>query len=146
MFGLLLVVIVQSCSGQEGTLEWGEITSPALEGNLICDPAKRPFAVYLPPGYEASQKRYPAFYALHGGGGSAGSMTGMRSTLDRMIGNGEIGEMIAVFVDGRTRFGGVGYWSSVTIGDYETYITRDLVSHVDAHYRTIPQPDNPEKL
>jgi enterochelin esterase-like enzyme len=141
-FGLLLVLMLQSCSSQEGTLECGEITSPALEGNLIGDPATRPFAVYLPPGYEASQKRYPAFYVLHGGGGSAESMTDMRSTLDRMIGNGEIGEMIGVFVDTTTRFGGIGFWSSVTIGDYETYITKDLVNHVDAHYRTIPQPDS----
>lgn len=67
----LPVVTISQIS--KGTLKWGEITSPALEGNLLGDPARRSFAVYLPPSYETSQKRYPAFYMLHGTGGSAGS-------------------------------------------------------------------------
>ena len=31
------------------------------------------------------------------------------------------------------------YSSSVTSGDWETYVARDLVVYVDGHYRTIPQ-------
>ena len=27
------------------------------------------FALYLPPGYESSQRNYPVLYLLHGGGG-----------------------------------------------------------------------------
>src|SRR6185295_9806735 len=30
------------------------------------------------------------------------------------------------------------YSSSVTTGDWETYVAGDLVAYVDAHYRTIP--------
>ena len=30
------------------------------------------------------------------------------------------------------------YSNSVTTGDWEAYIMRDLVSYVDARYRTIP--------
>ena len=135
----LLVLIMQSVAiGQEGTLEWGEITSSALEGNLLGDPATRRFAIYLPPSYQTSQKQYPAFYMLHGTWETAGTHTGLRHTIDRMIQNGEIGEMIAVFVDANNRFHANYYLSSVTLGDYETYITRDLVNYVDAHYRTIP--------
>jgi uncharacterized alpha/beta hydrolase family protein len=83
---------------QEGKLEWREIHSPALEGNLIGDPATRPFAIYLPPSYENSDKRYPAIYVLHGSTGNAGSMTSIKPVIDNMIRNGDIGEMIAVFV------------------------------------------------
>jgi S-formylglutathione hydrolase FrmB len=54
-----------------------------------------------------------------------------------MIHNTQIGEMIAVFVDGSNRLSGSQYRSSITIGDYETYIVKDLVNHIDANYRTI---------
>lgn len=37
-----------------------------------------------------------------------------------------------------TVFQGSMYSNSVTTGDWEGYITRDLVSYVDARYRTIP--------
>jgi S-formylglutathione hydrolase FrmB len=125
---------------QEGTLKWSEIRSPALENNLLGDPAIRPFAIYLPPSYEASEKlekRYPVIYVLHGSTGNANSMTYLKPTIDRMTQNGEIGELIAVFVDGSNKFTGSWYLSSKTIGDYETYIVRDLVKHIDANYRTI---------
>jgi len=53
----------------------------------------------------------------------------MKPKLDGMIRNGEIGEMIAVFIDGG---------NSWYVGEYEPYIARDLVQYVDGHYRTIP--------
>ena len=59
-----------------------------------------------------------------------------------MILNEEIQEAIAVFVDGSNRFGGSQYLSSPTIGDYETYIRRDLVNFIDKQYRTIPHRDS----
>jgi S-formylglutathione hydrolase FrmB len=34
------------------------------------------------------------------------------------------------------------YSSSVTTGDWETYIARDLVDYVDRHYRTLPQRES----
>ena len=121
--GLLLVLIVQSVAfAQEGTLVWDEITSAALGG------VTKRLGVYLPPSYEASQKQYPAFYALHGFDGQ-NSFTGMGSTMDQMIQNGKAREMIAIFPAGDHS----GY-----LGDYEPYIARELVQHVDAHYRTIP--------
>ena len=142
-FVLLSVLIISSLSlAQEGTYVWNEITSPALEGNLIGDPATRPFVVYLPPGYETSTKRYPVFYYLHGYTQRVEEPLGMRTQLDRMIANGETGEMIGVAVDASNRFRGSWYLSSATIGDYETYITRDIVEYVDTHYRTMPERES----
>ena len=62
--------------------------------------------------------------------------------MDRMILSEEIQEAIVVFVDGSNRFGGSQYLSSPTIGDYETYIRRDLVNFIDRQYRTIPHRDS----
>jgi enterochelin esterase-like enzyme len=45
--------------------------------------------------------------------------------------------MIVVLPDAKTVHNGAMYSSSVTTGDFENYIARDVVSYIDAHYRTI---------
>ncbi len=139
---LITLVMPLVTLAQEGNLEWGKITSPALEGNLIGDSATRSFAVYLPPSYETSDKLYPVIYLLHGYGGSPAGAAGIKPTIDFMIKNGDIGEILVVLVDGSNRFGGSFYRSSETIGDYEGYITNDLVNHIDSNYRTIAHRDS----
>jgi S-formylglutathione hydrolase FrmB len=46
-------------------------------------------------------------------------------------------EMIVVLPDSRTRHNGSMYSSSVTTGDFERYISNDVVEYMDATYRTI---------
>lgn len=46
--------------------------------------------------------------------------------------------MIFVFPDANNQLKGSIYLSSPTIGDYETYITQEVVDLVDTTYRTIP--------
>jgi S-formylglutathione hydrolase FrmB len=45
--------------------------------------------------------------------------------------------MIVVLPDSKTLHNGSMYSSSVTTGDFENYVARDVVSYIDAHYRTI---------
>jgi S-formylglutathione hydrolase FrmB len=45
--------------------------------------------------------------------------------------------MIVVLPDSKTIHNGSMYSSSVTTGDFERFIARDVVGYVDAHYRTI---------
>ena len=52
-------------------------------------------------------------------------------------------EMIVVLPDSKTVHNGSMYSSSVTTGDFEKFIARDLVAYIDAHYRTIPEPREP---
>ena len=127
-FVLLFVVVVSSPSfGQVGTMETGEITSTALGG------VTRKYLVYLPPSYTVSEKEYPSIYVLHGLTQDYLSRKGMSVTLNRMIQNGEIGEMIAVFVDAD---------DSYYVNEYEPYIVSELVDHIDARYRTIPDRES----
>jgi len=51
-------------------------------------------------------------------------------------------EMIVVLPDAKTVHNGSMYSSSVTTGDFENYVARDVVSYVDAHYRTIASRDS----
>ena len=47
------------------------LESAHLAGNLLGDPSERDLFVYLPPGYEESDRRYPTAYLLHAYGDSA---------------------------------------------------------------------------
>ncbi|MCB0195208.1 MAG: hypothetical protein KDJ65_24885 [Anaerolineae bacterium] len=126
----------------KGKLVKGQITSQALADNLIGDPATRHFYVYLPADYDTRDKHYPVIYVLHGFWGNESDYIGMGPELDKLTAGGEVGEMILVFLNADNKFGGSQYLSSPTIGDYERYITEELVSYIDANYRTLPQRDS----
>lgn len=135
---LLTVALAHNAMAQSGRIERGTISSAALAGNLFNDPTNRPYAVYLPPSYAQGQRRYPVFYMLHGRTGNIDSHLGeVQSALDSMIRTRQIGEMMAVFVDGQNALLGSFYRSSTATGDYETYIAHDLVNLIDARYRTL---------
>lgn len=50
------------------------IESSQLAGNLLGDPSERDLFVYLPPGYEESERRYPTAYLLQAYGETAQQM------------------------------------------------------------------------
>lgn len=130
-----------------GDLRIDFITSPALEGNALADPAERPLAVYLPPGYDAQgSRRYPVLYCLHGYTGDVAALVGGRpwemnvvQRMDRLVVEQQMAPALLVVVDGFTRLGGSQYVNSIHNGDYATYVTRDVVRHVDSAYRTVAQ-------
>ena len=119
-----------------GRLVIDKLTSKALEGNLMGNPTEREFYVYLPTDYDNSNKRYPVVYVLHGATVNNAWLVG--PVRKAMLNNGEINEMIFVFPDGTNKMFGSLYMSSPTNGDFETYITKELVDKVDLTYRTIP--------
>ena len=142
---MLMVVASQPVlqAAESQLIRWPPVIWPTLTDNLIGENGRKVMRVYLPPSYEFTEKRYPVIYVLHGFGGDSNSLTRkMKSAMDRMILSEEIQEAIAVFVDGSNRFGGSQYLSSPTIGDYETYIRRDLVNFIDKQYRTIAHRDS----
>jgi enterochelin esterase family protein len=56
---------------------------------------------------------------------------------DRLIVEGRMPPVILAIVDGLTRLGGSQYVDSIHNGAYATYVVRDVIGHVDAHYRTL---------
>jgi enterochelin esterase-like enzyme len=130
----------------QGTKERIKVHSQALEGNLAGDPADRYVTVYLPPSYNSSpEKHYPVLYMLHGFTDSDSKWFGweehwinLHEVLDQVIAEGMCKEMIVVMPNAYNRFKGSMYSSSVTIGDWETFVARELVNYIDTHYRTIP--------
>jgi len=131
--------------GLRGDLHFDAVESPALAGNALGDPSRRPVIVYTPPGYDASgSRRFPVLYCLHGYTGDALGLVAARpwernvvQWMDRSIVAGAMPEALLVLVDGFTRLGGSQYVNSVHNGDYATYVTRDVIGQVDARYRTL---------
>jgi enterochelin esterase-like enzyme len=126
----------------KGVLQKITVHGKALEGNLEDDSADRQVFVYLPPSYERDKKRrYPVVYELHGYSLSASFWVNFLKwpeRPDQAFTAGKVPEMILVAPDAQTLHNGSMYSSSVTTGDWEQFITRDLVEYIDSHYRTIP--------
>ena len=116
------------------------IHGAALEGNLEGDAVDRDAIVFLPPGYHQNRtRRYPVVYALHGysiGAEQWSKEIHVPQTIEGAFAKGAR-EMIVVLPDSKTVHNGSMYSSSVTTGDFENYVARDVVSYIDAHYRTI---------
>jgi enterochelin esterase-like enzyme len=122
------------------TIEHIKVHSPSIEGNLEGESADRDVFVALPPGYASHpDKRYPVVYALHGfwiGAEQWMKEIHVPQTLEGAFAQGAA-EMIVVFPDSKTIYDGSFYSSSVTSGDFETFIAHDLISYIDSHYRTL---------
>ena len=124
------------------TVEHIKIHGTALEGNLEGDAVDRDVIVFLPPSYEKDKDRhYPVVYALHGFFIGAEQWTHeihVPQTIEGAFAQGAK-EMIVVLPDSKTIYNGSMYSSSVTTGDFERFISHDVVAYIDAHYRTIPE-------
>ncbi len=118
-----------------------KIHGTSLEGNLEGDAVDRDVIVFLPPSYQKDKKhRYPVVYALHGYSIGAEQWSHEIHVPQTIEGAFALGsrEMIVVLPDSKTIYNGSMYSSSVTTGDFEKFVSSDVVSYIDAHYRTIP--------
>ena len=123
------------------SVEQIKIHGTALEGNLEGDAVDRDVFVFLPPSYSKNKhRRYPVVYALHGYSIGAEQWTHEIHVPKTIEGAFALGaqEMIVVLPDSKTIHNGSMYSSSVTTGDFERFISHDVVAYIDAHYRTIP--------
>jgi len=139
--GLLLSTLLFA----QGDLQQIKVHSPSLEGNLNGDSADRDVYVYLPPGYEDSGRPYPVIYFLHGYGVGAevyvNGVLGLPGSVDDAMAAGAR-EFILVMPDAFNKYSGSMYSNSPTIGDWESWIAKDLVTYVDTNYRTLAQRES----
>jgi enterochelin esterase family protein len=130
-----------------GTIIIEQFNSQVLQGNPLGDPSVRQLPLYLPPGYNDTNLRYPVVYLLTGFAGRGTLMLNdatfdenIQERLDRLITTGQIQPLIVVLPDGFTRYGGSQYLNSPAVGRYEDYLIEELVPFVDQHYRTKADP------
>lgn len=127
----------------KGTISLHQVFCGSLDGNPLGDACTRTVPVYLPPGYEKDERRYPSVYFLHGFTGSGTQWlnhTAFSKTvpqrLDELIAAGTIPPVVGVFPDGWSGLGGSQWINSEGIGRYRDVVARDLVTWVDRNFRT----------
>ena len=133
-----------------GSLVEAAVRSTALAGNLLKDSAEQRVAVYLPPSYATSPgRRYPTLYLLHGFLGTNEVWTkdgyqgmSLATMMDDLIRRGVSREMIVVAPNGMNAYRGSFYVNSATNGGWADFVSRELVAHVDATYRTLARPES----
>ncbi len=99
-----------------------------------------PYGVYLPPTYDSDpNRRYPVVYMLHGAGGHYSEWVayGLPETTENLIWDGQIQPLIIVMPQGDHSY----FVNHIGTDEqrWGDYVAFDLVGHIDASYRTLPQ-------
>jgi enterochelin esterase-like enzyme len=128
---LLLLIISFPGRGQSGKV-FDELS---MNSKILDGPRK--YAVYLPPDYESSQRRYPVLYLLHGGGDDQTGWVQFGEVLhitDKAIREGKATPMIIIMPDANT--GKRGYFNSMDgTWRYEDFFFEELMPYVEDKYR-----------
>jgi hypothetical protein len=125
-----------------------EIESSVLRDNPLGDPHIRPLWVYVPPAYDAEpDRRFPSIYLIQGMTGQVDmwwNRTAFRPTtperIDRLFAEEDCPPALVVFADCWTSYGGAQFIDSPGTGRYCEYLCDEVVSFVDARYRTLAEP------
>ena len=129
---------------KQGTVQIVKHESAVLKNNPLGDKYIRDLCVYLPPDYETSDDHFPVVYCLTGFTGRGKMLLNdnafapnLAERMDLLISEDRIKPMIVVMPDCFTYYGGSQYINSSATGDYEDYLTKEIVSFVDENFRTI---------
>ncbi len=126
---VLLLVFSVELSAQVSRVEYKSFDSKIL-GNPIR------YGLYLPPSYASSPaKKYPVLYFLHGlnENETRWAVRGMTDVmLDRMIGEGKIGEFIVAIP-----FGAVSFYTNTRDGKekWEDMVVTEFIPMIESMYR-----------
>ncbi|MBL0345046.1 alpha/beta hydrolase-fold protein [Candidatus Villigracilis affinis] len=119
-----------------------KISAPSLKNNLVGEAAERTIQVYLPPSYGIPDKHFPVVYYLPGYGDSGMIGFNLPDSMDRLVSDGKVNEIIIVVANGMNKLGGSFYTNSPVTGNWEDFIAQDVVGYVDGHFRTLAQAES----
>jgi S-formylglutathione hydrolase len=122
-----------------------QLASPSLAANLLDEPGILRFSVLTPLDYDTSGVRYPTVYYLMGGSGTLEPSSGFAQLVANLSPSSSHPEdtrlpIIVTVSGGSALFIGHMYANSPVSGNWEDAITKELISYVDANYRTIASP------
>ncbi|QOI96495.1 MAG: esterase family protein [Flammeovirgaceae bacterium] len=149
LLAAFLLQVSTTCYCQKGQLIRDSIVSKSLANTLTGENAVRQVAVYLPPGYNTSTKRFPVLYLLHGIGDDQETFTGdttrynnIQDLMNAGIAAKKFGEMIIVMPNEKTNWFGSFYSNSTATGNWANFTAIELVRYIDSKYRTIPNENS----
>jgi S-formylglutathione hydrolase FrmB len=149
LVALVVATALRAQTAPAGRLVADTVHSVALENNKYGDSPNRSVAVYLPPSYASeATRRYPVVYLLHGYTTTEASWLrgyagfNIARAMDSLVAAGAVKEMIIVMPNARNRLLGSFYTNSESTGGWDDFVSRELVSYVDAKYRTLARPES----
>lgn len=115
--------------------------------------------IYLPPGYDTSNRSYPVFYLLHGSGGDENAWLDLgfiNRVMDNLIAEGKAQPMIVVLPNANPASQAVAGETDQNLAfkpimtnlmpDYKNGLFEnafpEIVQYVDSHYRTLTDRDH----
>lgn len=117
-----------------------KIQSEAVAKSKLGDSGSVGIHIYLPPDYYTDKdKRFPVVYFLHGCGDTFGELSVRGTDMDKAMKQPGTKQFIIVEPDGTNILGGSFFTNSPVIGNWEDYVTQDVVQYIDKNYRTIPK-------
>jgi len=143
---MILSLIAASATAQiQGRLVTTQIQSASFVGNRIGISPVRKVAIYLPPHYSETRRRFPVVYFLNyffEDQREPFASHGAKELPDKAIRQGTIGDVIVVSADFTTPAGSSWYVNSPVTGNWEDFMVRELVPHIDAQFRTLATRDS----
>ncbi len=96
---------------------------------------EKKYAIYLPKGYETSQRSYPVLYLLHGGGGNQSNWIQngeVQRIADKAIDEGIAASMIIIMPDAEMTY----YMNNVNGNfPFEDFFIQELIPYIEKNYR-----------
>lgn len=108
------------------------LSATSLAGNIMGESEEQPYIIYLPQSYHNSSLEYPVIYMLHG---FSATISFFHSTFQYV--NIQRESIIVIGSGHSDSIGGTFYTNSPITGNWEDFIVNDLVSFIDANYRTL---------
>jgi len=119
------------------------VASELLRDNPLGDPHERPLWVHLPPGFDAGT-RYPVVYVIQGYTGHLAMWRNrmpfrkpVTELFDGVLSDPGVPDVIVVYVDAWTAYGGSQFVDSPGTGRYHSYLCEEIVPFVDRTYPTL---------
>jgi len=136
----LLLALAPSAAHAQSRLITTEIRSTNFAGSKIGISSNRKVSIYLPTDYADSDERFPVIYYLgyffedHT---APFANNDAKALFDRAIREKLIDDVIVVAADFSTPVGSSWYVNSPATGNWEDFMVRELVPHIDTNYRTL---------
>lgn len=143
-FLLIVLILALGSLPMQAQDDGGEVRQVEFEAPTLFQFRPYQYNVYLPAGYSESDQRYPVIYLLHGRGDDMSAWLNAKAALDELIASGDIPPMIAIMPDVPSLERASYYVDTAYNGGepVESTFFADLLPHVDATYRTLPQRES----
>ncbi|WP_276373896.1 alpha/beta hydrolase-fold protein [Chryseolinea sp. H1M3-3] len=138
-YAVLFVLLITLKSFSQITS--GKLTSFKIKAETLRNDGgenpNRNVSVYLPPGYENGNKRFPVIYYLHGFMGTDSISSSMKMILDKGIAQKKIRPFILVIASHYTLYEGSFYSNSSLTGNWTDFQAREIVEYIDRNFKTL---------